>query len=114
MPAKRVDVDKPWDIDATSQDPSYTAGRRPKVVPPQSRGSPLLSAVGLAQPTLHVTLSEELLYLHPAPEGMPTEDPWVSGTVTLWLPKARNLRHLTVRLRRVEWEGNEENRRDWS
>lgn len=58
----------------------------------------MLSAIGLAQPTLHLALTEELLYLHPAPEGAPTEDPWVSGNVTLWLPKPRNLRHLTVRL----------------
>ncbi|KAK4702557.1 hypothetical protein P7C70_g3666, partial [Phenoliferia sp. Uapishka_3] len=69
----------------------------------------MLNAIGLAQPTLHLSLTEELLYLHPAPEGTPTEDPWVSGNVTLWLPKARNLRHLTVRLlgkMEIAWPDN--------
>lgn len=46
-----------------------------------------------------VHLQEELLYLHPTiEEGEPTEDPWVTGTCVLWLPKARTLRKLTVRL----------------
>ncbi|ORY81213.1 hypothetical protein BCR35DRAFT_304059 [Leucosporidium creatinivorum] len=63
---------------------------------PQSTG--LLSKVGLAQPTLNVTLAEELLFLRPSPPGEPSEDPVLEGTVILYLPKKRVLNNLTVRL----------------
>ncbi|GAA5989614.1 hypothetical protein JCM10908_000553 [Rhodotorula pacifica] len=61
------------------------------------QGGGLLGKIGLAQPTLHLSLVEDVFFLHPAPEG-PTYDEHVQGTVTLTLPKARTLRHLTVRL----------------
>ncbi|KWU43089.1 Proteophosphoglycan ppg4, partial [Rhodotorula sp. JG-1b] len=57
----------------------------------------LLGKIGLAQPSLHLSLVEDVFFLHPAPEG-PTYDEHVRGNVTLFLPKARTLKHLTVRL----------------
>ncbi|ORY92838.1 hypothetical protein BCR35DRAFT_298406 [Leucosporidium creatinivorum] len=70
--------------------------------PPMARsrsGSPgIFSLVGLAQPNLTITLSEDILFLHPTPKDFPAEDPVLQGTVTLYLPKKRSLNHLTVRL----------------
>ncbi|KAK4049123.1 hypothetical protein OIO90_005593 [Microbotryomycetes sp. JL221] len=57
----------------------------------------LWSGLGLAQPSLKIDFAEEVLYLFPKP-GVPTYDPYVEGTVTLYLPKARSLRNLTVKL----------------
>ncbi|ORY81228.1 hypothetical protein BCR35DRAFT_304079 [Leucosporidium creatinivorum] len=56
------------------------------------------SRVGLAQPTLKVTLDEAVHFLHPTPKGEPSDDPVVSGSIMLYLPKARTLEGLTVRL----------------
>ncbi|SCV74378.1 BQ2448_6810 [Microbotryum intermedium] len=61
-------------------------------------GPGLFSLVGLAQPTLEVHLAEDLLFLHPAAPDEISDDPVVQGTVTLYLPKKRNLTHLAVKL----------------
>ncbi|GAA5899240.1 hypothetical protein JCM6882_009292 [Rhodosporidiobolus microsporus] len=68
--------------------------------PPRLRSqSPgLLGMIGLAQPSLEITLAQDVFFLHPSPEGVPTDDELVTGTVRLWLPKPRTLKHLTVRL----------------
>ncbi|BGP40006.1 hypothetical protein JCM10450v2_003986 [Rhodotorula kratochvilovae] len=58
----------------------------------------LLGKFGLAQPTLHISLVEDVFFLHPGPADVPSEDEMVKGTVTLWLSKPRTLKHLTVRL----------------
>ncbi|ORY92839.1 hypothetical protein BCR35DRAFT_298408 [Leucosporidium creatinivorum] len=64
-----------------------------------SSSSRVFSTLGLTSPTLKVDFAEELLYLHPqAEEGRPTHDPSVEGTVTLYLPKARALNHLSIKL----------------
>ncbi|GAA6001206.1 hypothetical protein JCM5350_003159, partial [Sporobolomyces pararoseus] len=71
-------------------------------VPPGSKRSPspgILGKMGLAQPSLQVSLEQDVFFLHPAPVGVPTYDELVTGTVTLWLPKPRTLKHFTVRLR---------------
>lgn len=57
----------------------------------------MLSALGLGSPSLKITLAEELVFLHPSVTG-PSEDPMISGIVTLLLPKARAIKSLTVRL----------------
>ncbi|KAM0748179.1 hypothetical protein T439DRAFT_328164 [Meredithblackwellia eburnea MCA 4105] len=89
---------KPWDRDHIPINGPNDPPSRPKTNRSRSGSpSPFLGAIGLAQPSLHVSLVEELLYLHPSPEG-PSDDPLVSGTVTLTLPKAKAVRHLTVRL----------------
>ncbi|KAM0787812.1 hypothetical protein ACM66B_003866 [Microbotryomycetes sp. NB124-2] len=62
-----------------------------------STGGGIWSGLGLAQPSLKVNFSEEVLYLFPKPD-VPTYDPYVEGTVTLYLPKARALRNLSVKL----------------
>ncbi|KAI5477091.1 Immunoglobulin E-set domain protein [Pseudohyphozyma bogoriensis] len=87
---------KPWD----PRDADFKARSSSKSRPdnPRSRsGSPMFGGL-LASPTLRVTIAEEILFLHPADGETPTEDPWLSGSVTLWLPKARTLKQLTVRL----------------
>ncbi|GAA5999006.1 uncharacterized protein JCM10292_003251 [Rhodotorula paludigena] len=58
----------------------------------------LLGKIGLAQPSLQISLVEDVFFLHPGPDDQPSEDEIVKGTVTLWLPKPRALKHLTVRL----------------
>ncbi|GAA6027182.1 hypothetical protein JCM8097_002462 [Rhodosporidiobolus ruineniae] len=64
----------------------------------RARSPGLLSKIGLAQPSLNISLAQDVFFLHPSPEGQPTDDELVTGTVTLWLPKPRTLKHLTVRL----------------
>ncbi|GAA6011947.1 hypothetical protein JCM10207_003437 [Rhodosporidiobolus poonsookiae] len=73
---------------------------RPDLGTRQRSESPggLLGRIGLAQPSLSISLPQDVFFLHPSPEGVPTDDELVSGTVTLWLPKPRTIRHLTVRL----------------
>ncbi|GAA5989603.1 hypothetical protein JCM10908_000549 [Rhodotorula pacifica] len=71
---------------------------RPGGIKRSSSPSGLLGKIGLAQPSLHISLVEDVFFLHPTPEGMPSDDEFVRGTVTLYLPKARALKHLTVRL----------------
>jgi hypothetical protein len=46
-----------------------------------------------------ISLAQDVFFLHPAPVGVPTYDEFINGTVTLWLPKPRTLKHFTVRLR---------------
>ena len=46
---------------------------------------------------LQLELFELVHFLRPANEG-PTYDPHVSGSVRIYLPKARKLKHLTVKL----------------
>ncbi|SCV74379.1 BQ2448_6811 [Microbotryum intermedium] len=48
-----------------------------------------------------VSFTEDLLFLHPGPPDQPTYDPSVEGTVTLYLPKGRTLRHLSVKLQGI-------------
>ncbi|GAA6016537.1 hypothetical protein JCM11491_002354 [Sporobolomyces phaffii] len=70
--------------------------------PPVSKRSAspgILGKMGLAQPNLQVSLAQDVFFLHPAPPGVPTYDEFIAGTVTLWLPKPRTLKHFTVRLR---------------
>ncbi|KWU43092.1 hypothetical protein RHOSPDRAFT_26550 [Rhodotorula sp. JG-1b] len=76
--------------------PSSTARPGPRHGRSSSPG--LLGKFGLAQPSLHISLVEDVFFLHPTPEGMPSDDEFVRGTVTLYLPKPRALKHLTVRL----------------
>ncbi|KDE08383.1 hypothetical protein MVLG_01421 [Microbotryum lychnidis-dioicae p1A1 Lamole] len=52
-------------------------------------------------PSLKVNFTEDLLFLHPGPPDQPTYDPSVEGTVTLYLPKGRTLRHLSVKLQGI-------------
>ncbi|KAL8286782.1 hypothetical protein RQP46_004310 [Phenoliferia psychrophenolica] len=68
----------------------------------------MLSAFGLAQPELKLAVEEEMLYLHPVSEDGPSEDPSIWGIVTLFLPKPRTLKSLTVRLvgtQIIGWNG---------
>ncbi|GAA5879422.1 hypothetical protein JCM3774_005236 [Rhodotorula dairenensis] len=83
----------------TPVNPFWLASATSRPGPRQRSASPqgLLSRIGLAQPSLHLSLVEDVFFLHPAPEG-PTYDEHVRGTVTLFLPKPRTLKHLTVRL----------------
>ncbi|BGP16113.1 hypothetical protein JCM10213v2_004107 [Rhodosporidiobolus nylandii] len=76
--------------------PSSTS--RGGVTRTRSHSPGLLGKMGLAQPSLQISLAQDVFFLHPSPEGTPTDDELVTGSVTLWLPKARTLRHLTVRL----------------
>ncbi|GAA5989612.1 hypothetical protein JCM10908_000552 [Rhodotorula pacifica] len=80
-------------IPSSSKEPAQTHSRKQRHASPHG----LLGKLGLAQPTLHLSLVEDVVYLHPAPEG-PTHDEFVRGTVTLYLPKPRTLKHLIVRL----------------
>ncbi|BGP61365.1 hypothetical protein NBRC10512_003678 [Rhodotorula toruloides] len=65
----------------------------------QRSSSPgILGRIGLAQPSLHISLVEDVFFLHPEPDGRPSDDEFVRGNVRLWLPKPRTLKHLTVRL----------------
>ncbi|GAA5824110.1 hypothetical protein JCM11251_001526 [Rhodosporidiobolus azoricus] len=75
--------------------PSRTSrgGSGPKL---RSQSPGLLGMIGLAQPSLEVTLAQDVFFLHPSPEGVPTDDELVTGQVRLRLPKARTLKHLTV------------------
>ncbi|TKA51709.1 hypothetical protein B0A53_05414 [Rhodotorula sp. CCFEE 5036] len=60
--------------------PSSTARPGPRHGRSSSPG--LLGKFGLAQPSLHISLVEDVFFLHPTPEGMPSDDEF----------------HLTVRL----------------
>ncbi|GAA5943731.1 uncharacterized protein JCM15063_005819 [Sporobolomyces koalae] len=75
------------------------ATRQPPLVSKRSASPGILSKMGLAQPSLQISLAQDVFFLHPAPEGVPTYDEIIAGTVTLWLPKPRTLKHFTVRLR---------------
>ncbi|TNY20512.1 hypothetical protein DMC30DRAFT_416925 [Rhodotorula diobovata] len=74
-----------------------SAGRGP---PSRHRSSSpgIFGKIGLVQPSLHISLVEDVFFLHPGPPEQPSEDEMIRGTVTLFLPKARSLKHLTVRL----------------
>ncbi|GAA5851155.1 hypothetical protein JCM8547_004149 [Rhodosporidiobolus lusitaniae] len=74
---------------------SAVAGKSKKE---RSQSPGFLGLVGLAQPTLQISLAQDVFFLHPSAEGIPTDDEMVNGTVTLYLPKPRTLKHLTVRL----------------
>ncbi|GAA5959797.1 hypothetical protein JCM21900_001018 [Sporobolomyces salmonicolor] len=86
---------------ASLYEPFYVTSKtsRPGMGPRHRSSSPgIFGKIGLAQPTLQISLAQDVFFLHPAPEGVPTDDEIVQGTVTLWLPKPRSLKHLTVRL----------------
>lgn len=56
---------------------------------PRSLFSPFLTLSDLiGPPSLHLarSLVEDVFFLHPTPEGMPSDDEFVRGTVTLYLP----------------------------
>ncbi|KAI5474797.1 Ankyrin repeat protein [Pseudohyphozyma bogoriensis] len=57
----------------------------------------------LASPEIRLSLAEEIIFLHPAPEGVtPMYDPMVIGSVTLSLPKPKRLKQLTVTLQGLQ------------
>ncbi|GAA5897062.1 hypothetical protein JCM8208_006157 [Rhodotorula glutinis] len=58
----------------------------------------IFGRIGLAQPSLHISLAQDVFFLHPSPGDEPSDDEIIQGTVSLYLPKARSLKHLTVRL----------------
>ncbi|GAA5899208.1 hypothetical protein JCM6882_009284 [Rhodosporidiobolus microsporus] len=82
-------------------DPSWLASKALRAGAPgrpRSQSPGLLGMLGLAQPSLEISIAQDVFFLHPSPEGVPTNDELVTGTVRLWLPKPRTLKHLTVRL----------------
>ncbi|ORY80777.1 hypothetical protein BCR35DRAFT_304357 [Leucosporidium creatinivorum] len=93
---------------STSSRPSSLSGRSSSTSRPTSPG--LLGHLGLNGPTLEVHLLEDHLYMKPSfDENTPTSDPLLQGTVTLHLPKARTLRHLSVQvlgLQDIGWGDN--------
>ena len=57
-----------------------SSGSRPPLARKRSDSPGFFSIVGLAQPTLHIALSEEVLFLHPTPKDEPAQDPVLQGT----------------------------------
>ena len=56
----------------------------------------MLSAL-IASPTLELQLAEEMLYLSPGENlDEPTQDSVINGTATLYLPKARIIKSISV------------------
>lgn len=64
--------------------------------------STVLSSLGIPQATLKIaTATGNIIFLHPSefPTLAPsTPDPFIYGTATLTLPKAREIRSLSVKL----------------
>lgn len=54
--------------------------------------------MSLSSPSIKLTISEETVFLHPMLLNEPSEDPMVNGLITLFVPKARKLTSLVVRL----------------
>ncbi|GAA6013166.1 hypothetical protein JCM10207_006192 [Rhodosporidiobolus poonsookiae] len=65
-----------------------------------SFGSGLLTRLGKAQSSLTIETAEDVVYLRPPPLGVPEpgQDEVLKGTVVLYLPKSRKLRHLSARM----------------
>ncbi|GAA5892710.1 hypothetical protein JCM6882_000561 [Rhodosporidiobolus microsporus] len=63
-----------------------------------SGGGGFLNRLGLAQPKLDLEVAEDVVYLRPSIDEIPGEDELLKGSVTLWLPKPRRLKSLSVRM----------------
>ncbi|BGP01253.1 Proteophosphoglycan ppg4 [Rhodotorula toruloides ATCC 204091] len=62
-----------------------------------SSGNSFFGRIGLAQPSLRISTIEDVFFVHPAAEGVPTDSERLRGHVSLWLPKARSIKDLSVR-----------------
>ncbi|KAH8924522.1 hypothetical protein BT69DRAFT_1318831 [Atractiella rhizophila] len=64
--------------------------------------SKLIPQISLASPTLSLSITHPIVFVRPnANPSLPTHDPIFSGTVSLNLPKERQLKELRVRLKNV-------------